>query len=112
MPSTARGREGEGGASERSISPVVHDADTVMPGLGPGIHEFALWRRQLVDARAKPWHDGLGGPCPTCRPRIRAGAPMNHTAIAIVGDRFMRPDFFVEALERLDGARFSIRTLE
>src|SRR5438552_1460797 len=48
----------------------------VMPGLGPGIHEFR-WRRrgdrrrksdpvspdkpfplQLVDARAKPWHDG------------------------------------------------------
>jgi hypothetical protein len=47
-----------------------------MPGLGPGIHEFVLGRRsreatfvatflgfctrryeQLVDARAKPWHD-------------------------------------------------------
>ena len=37
---------------------------------------------------------------------------MNRIAVAIVGDRFMRPDFFVEALERLDGARFSIRTLE
>src|SRR5438874_11250945 len=48
----------------------------VMPGLGPGIHEFRRRRRgdrrrksdpvspdkpfplQLVDARAKPWHDG------------------------------------------------------
>src|SRR5882762_7876252 len=49
----------------------------VMPGLGPGIHEFAcadaeiaeeesailcrwmsLFLRKLVDARAKPWHDG------------------------------------------------------
>ena len=49
---------------------------TVMPGLGPGIHELRMRRRgdrrrqsdpgslgkpfppQLVDARAKPWHDG------------------------------------------------------
>jgi hypothetical protein len=28
----------------------------VMPGLGPGIHEF-LGSGKLVDAKAKPWHD-------------------------------------------------------
>jgi len=37
---------------------------------------------------------------------------MNRIAVAVVGDRFMRPDFFVDALERLDASRFAIRTLE
>src|SRR5437773_11750083 len=32
-----------------------------MPGLGPGIHEFASsCRKELVDARPKAWHDELG----------------------------------------------------
>ncbi len=36
----------------------------VIPGLGPGIHEFAHARRDLRDARAKPGHDDpvLGAP--------------------------------------------------
>jgi hypothetical protein len=34
-------------------------AFAVMPGLGPGIHEFAaLWQEQVVDGRDKPGHDG------------------------------------------------------
>ena len=37
---------------------------------------------------------------------------MSRLAVAIVGDRFMRPDFFVEALQRVDDAGFAIRTLE
>jgi D-3-phosphoglycerate dehydrogenase len=37
---------------------------------------------------------------------------MSRIAVAVIGDRFMRPDFFVAALERLDPSRFAIRTLE
>jgi D-3-phosphoglycerate dehydrogenase len=32
--------------------------------------------------------------------------------VAVVGDRFMRPQAFVEALSRLDGAEFAFRTME
>ena len=32
----------------------------VIPGLGPGIYEFHRYEKQVVDARAKPGHDGLG----------------------------------------------------
>jgi hypothetical protein len=29
-----------------------------MPGLGPGIHEFAsIARKKVVDPKAKPWDD-------------------------------------------------------
>jgi hypothetical protein len=34
----------------------VPSLSVVMPGLGPGIHEF-LCGGKLVDAKAKPWHD-------------------------------------------------------
>jgi hypothetical protein len=30
----------------------------VIPRLGLGIHEFLSGRSKLVDAKAKPWHDG------------------------------------------------------
>jgi hypothetical protein len=30
----------------------------VMPGLGPGIHDLASGREEVVDGRAKPGHDG------------------------------------------------------
>src|SRR5690242_2715759 len=43
------------GVARLSPSPTSHSV--VMPGFRPGIHEFAA--QKLVDAKAKPWHDGL-----------------------------------------------------
>ena len=33
-------------------------------------------------------------------------------SVAVIGDRFMKPGFFVDALDRLDGVELNIRTLE
>src|SRR5439155_27169746 len=75
-----------------------------MPGLGPGIHEFAcadaqiaeeerailcrwmsLFLCKLVDARAKPWHDG--------GEVARAGWRLGTTVLGNVAcDRNRRPD--------------------
>jgi hypothetical protein len=30
-----------------------------MPGLGPGIHDLASGKEEIVDGRAKPGHDGV-----------------------------------------------------
>ena len=37
---------------------------------------------------------------------------MSPIEVAVVGDRFMRPQAFVDALSRLDGAEFAFRTME
>ena len=34
------------------------------------------------------------------------------TSLAVIGDRFMKPDFFVEALHQRVGAGFDLRTRE
>src|SRR5262249_9102241 len=55
--------------------------DYVMPGLGPGIHEFApSCRKERVDAKPKAWHDdrsvgaaGEGSPQPSIAVDGRAG---------------------------------------
>lgn len=41
----------------------------VMPGLGPGIHEFLFVAPKDVDGRIKPGHDSGG-----CRYRYRSNA--------------------------------------
>ncbi len=40
---------------------VLKPHSVVMPGFRPGIHEFANTKK-LVDAKAKPWHDGENEP--------------------------------------------------
>ncbi|MBW8854236.1 MAG: oxidoreductase, partial [Bradyrhizobium sp.] len=37
---------------------------------------------------------------------------MSPIEVAVVGDRFMRPQAFVDALSRLEGAEFAFRTME
>src|SRR6266404_2080854 len=64
-------REGPRSVRPRGIDVAVTHS-LVMPGLGPGIHEFrghpryeCRWNgpfpcAELVDARPKAWHDGVG----------------------------------------------------